>query len=203
MKINYFDLGLYRGEEIDYMIDLLPKFSHNINIYGFEVNKEYYNRLKQKYKDKEYIKIYNYAICNLDNENIKIYKSTTSQGNSIYSSKHNALKEYYFCQSKKFSTFIKNNNINLDDSFNIIKINIEGAEYDFFNDIIIENIYNKINIFLGDGARDIYKIDELKDKTDKFFNLLKEKNIIIHHFINQESERENNVNIMELIKSKW
>jgi FkbM family methyltransferase len=189
MKINHFDIGLAHGQEIQYCYDIYNSLDIPFNIYGIEAENNSYNYCKKKYKNLKNTKIFNYAISSTDNKEIKIYlqdnEKSIKQGNSIYSTKNNVSnKNYQLVKSIKFSTFIKNNNINLDNSINIIRINIEGAEWDFFNDIINSNLVHKFKIYLGAGQQDIWKVKELVDsnKVELFNNLLIENKIKVFRY---------------------
>ena len=66
-------------------------------------------------------------------------------------------------------------------SINIVKINIEGAEWLFFNDLIDNNLNQHIDIYCGQG-HDVEKVEELKDKVDEYYNLLEKNNIHLYRF---------------------
>lgn len=189
MKINHFDIGLAYGQEIEYCYDIYKKLNIPFNIYGIEAEENSFNHCKKKYNKLDNIKLFKYAISSSNEEHIKIYLQDNDkeikQGNSIYATKTNVLKNnYQLVKSIKFSNFLNENNIDLNDSINIIRINIEGAEWDFFNDLFESNIINKFNIFLGAGQQDIWKVKELVDKNiDKIFDdLLKQNNIKVYRY---------------------
>ena len=222
MKINYFDLGLgplisNHCWELKQMLNILPSLSYDYNIYGIEAGKEsclIADKLFKKFKN---VHIYHKAIS-LKEEKIKLFhqknhpklinnrlvksKSGHGGGSSIYNTKNNVLEnEYELVDGIKFSTFLKEENIELDgDTINIVKINIEGAEWDFFKDIIENNLHKKIHIFCGQG-HDVTKIKEFTDNgTDtKYFKMLEENNIKLHRF--SEHKPEKNADIKQLIQN--
>ena len=188
IKINHFDIGLAWGHEIKMSNDIYSQTNIPFKIYAIDAEENSYNYCKKKYKDFNNIEIFKYAISSEDNKDIKIYlqndKKTIKQGNSIYKTKDNVLEEkYQFVKSIKFSTFLKNENIDLDNSINILRVNIEGAEWDLINDIINNNLQNKIQIYLGAGS-DIEKVKELKDKNIHviYDNMLSNNNIMIKRY---------------------
>jgi FkbM family methyltransferase len=189
MLINHFDIGLAHGQEIQYCYDIYSKFNIPFKIYGIEAEKTSFKYCYEKYKKIDNIEIFNYAISDLDNEYIKIYlqnnDKSIKQGNSIYLTKNNVSKEnYQLVESKKFSTFVKDKNINLNNSINIIRINIEGAEWDFFNNLINTGLFKKFHIYLGAGQQDLWKVKELVDsnKVEVFNNLLSSNKIKVFRF---------------------
>ena len=201
MKINYFDLGLFRdGLELEEVHrNILPKFNLKFNSYGIEANPEYFKKLQKKFYD-ENLSIFNLAICS-ENKPINLYLSRNRVGDSIYDTKRGVEKEKFFeVTGKKFSTFLKDNNIELDGNINICKINIEGAEWDFFNDIIDNNLLKHFHLFCGAG-NDVYKIEEFQENgvTKKYNELLKNNNIKIYNFC-MDFKVEKNINLQEKIK---
>jgi FkbM family methyltransferase len=204
MKVNYFDLGL--GEvnpkhcwELDQILKFFIKENIDYNIYGIEASLYSSFIAKHKYKKNPNIKICNFAISNNEGQ-IKLYNTKTGiNGASIYNSKNNVNKNRYeIIEGKKFSTFLKKEKIDLENSINIVKINIEGAEWDFFNDIVINNLVGKFDIFCGQG-HDVHKIKDFVDNgIDKqYMKLLKTHNIVLHRFSEWKPER--NINIYKLI----
>ena len=184
MKINYFDLGLFEdGLELEEVHrNILPKYNLEFNSYGFEANPIYFNILQQKFNDSN-LNIFNLAIFS-ENKPIKLYLSENKVGNSIYDTKKNVDKETYFTVSgKKFSTFLQENNIELEGNINICKINIEGAEWDFFNDIIDNDLLKHFHLFCGAG-NDVHKIKNFIENgiSQKYDVLLKNNKIIIYKF---------------------
>lgn len=204
MKIRYFDFGLHKGTELMWFQDIIPKFSNDYEIYGFEACKKYYDLVKSEKLftlNKINTKIYNLAISS-KNENIKLYHHKNSVGHSIYDTKNGVNKDTFeIVKGVKFSSWLNENNINLTNSFNIIRVNIEGAEYDLFNDLIENNLYDKISIYCGDG-KDTSKVDELvkSNKAREHHKKLIKLGIKIHRYVDYKPE--NNANIIEIINEK-
>lgn len=182
MHINYFDLGLWKtADEIDIMVNsVFPKFQNiTYTVYGIEAYKPYCQQLEKKYINNKNIKIYNLAI-NDSKKDISLYMATNDGlGNSIFKSKNNVDKnKSCVVDGNTFSNWLFENNINLENSINIVKLNIEGAELFFWEDIKKSNLINKFNIFCGyPHDHDINKIEELKDKVQYYKELLKELNV--------------------------
>lgn len=181
MKIRYFDLGTHSCKELINMKEFLPTLTDDYEIYGFEGAPPNFTKFCLKHNDKK-TKVYNYVISDVHNETKKIYYCPNKVGHSIHSSKRNVdEKKYWEVQSITFSNWIKDMNINLKDSFNIVKINIEGAEWEFFNDIVNNNIKSDINLFCGTG-HDVEKIDYFVKNgiVEKYYKLLKDNNIYLN-----------------------
>lgn len=189
MKINYFDLGLYRGVELEWIVNqILPALGvEDYKAYGFEASSVYAEGVAKRYASNPKVKIEHVAIA--DKESImRLYHSPNLLGHSIYSTKNNVmLDKYEEVISTRFSEWIKKNNIDLENSFNIMKVNIEGAEWPLFQDMVANDLIKHIDIFCGadgdhEGRHDIEKVAELKPIAEKYYSLLKENNIEIHRF---------------------
>ena len=124
----------------------------------------HYENYCKKYNNFKNTKTYNVAISDTHKSTCKLYFSSGNDlGHSIHSTKNNILNDK-FCEvpTIKFSEWLKDNNIDLKDSLNIVKINIEGAEWEFFNDIVNSKINQYIHIYCGAGH-----------DVEKFLDLLK------------------------------
>ena len=136
MKIRYFDLGLHKGEELIDMQKFLPTITNDFEIYGFEAAPTHFNNYCKKLAN-QYTNVYNLAITNKHKSKIKLYYAHNKVGHSIHGTKQNITQDkFWSVDTIKFSDWLTDNNINLKDSFNIIKINIEGAEWHLFRDIV-------------------------------------------------------------------
>lgn len=183
MKINYFDLGLYDGAEIDMFIDDVSKLNYDYSIYGFEAQPSFASKLQKKYNKNKHVHIHNLAIYNRA-DRIKLYLQNYNNGgdgNSIYSTKHNVLADsFVYVDSISIVDWIKENVADYETSYNILRFNIEGAELPLITDIINKNFVNNINLYLGSiVGLDILKVSEIKDKYTLYLDLLTQHNINI------------------------
>tara|TARA_B100000035_G_scaffold106874_1_gene90644 strand:+ start:3194 stop:3838 length:645 start_codon:yes stop_codon:yes gene_type:complete len=181
-KVNFFDLGMNRGAVCDFFMESCEQSNINIRVIGFEPMPRLFAKLTQKYKHNNKVEVLPYAISENRGES-KIYSANCEGGHSLFND-HEAVinqnidkKDCFSVQTIKFSQFIINNldKYNIDNSINILKSNIEGAEYFLFNDIIDSNIYKKFQIFCGtpNEAFDVFKIKSLKNQAQ---NLIKKMN---------------------------
>lgn len=209
MKIRYFDLGTCKCKELIFMKEFLPTFVNDYEIHGFEGVPTIFDKYKQKHSKylDEKTHMYNLIISDQHNTMKKIYYAPNLVGNSIHQSKKNVQPDnYWTVPSVRFSHWLKDNNIDLKDSFNIVKINIEGAEWEFFNDIIDNNVKNDIDIICGTG-HDVEKIKDFVENgtVEKYYKLLEDNDIHLHKWVVEklwgyESQR---VDIVKLIKDKY
>lgn len=139
-RINYnlnqdsvvFDLGGYIGE---WSNEIQKKYG--CKIYIFEPVFTYFSQLKKTFEHKENIKIYNFGLSNKTYDTEIVHDGASS---SLYS-QGGEKEQIKLINFKEFIISEKIENINL------IKINIEGDEYDLLDSIIENNLQIQINNF--------------------------------------------------------
>lgn len=108
---------------------------------------------------------------------MKFYKSSNDYiGNIGYSiSYDNYGDTFEEVESIKLTQFIKENILDNNNIIYILKLDVEGAEFDILEDIINENIYMNIcHIFVETHER---FFEDGKEKIERIKNLIKSKNI--------------------------
>lgn len=203
IKINYFDLGLHKdAKEIDLFLSICEQHNFKYNIYGFEAHPEYCKILEIKYKDDKNIQIINKAISN-KNGNEKLYLNTTfgGEGNSIFKTKNNVIKDKFIVvESILFSEWIEANIPNFKNENNILRFNIEGAEWYLMNDLNKNGMLKFFKIFLGSHL-DMNKVSELKEKIKEYEDILNQNNIKVESFVNHKNIK--NCNLALLINQRF
>jgi len=184
-KVNYFDLGLYKGEEIDMFISQVGDLV-DYKIYGFEAHPDYCKNLYSKYSNNDRVKIINGAISTEDNygKNIDLFINDghyEGQGNSVFITKNGVNRnKTVTTKCVSFVRWVKENVIDYESSYNILRFNIEGSELDLIEDILKNDFGKYVNLYLGSKpGMDIQKVSELKHKFDYFIDLLEENKIVI------------------------
>ena len=144
-----FDIGGYKGE---FARDIFCKY--NCTIYIFEPIKEFYDIIKKRFINNSKIKAFNFGLGNLD----KIVQiSLIDDRSSVLNMNGDLIK----VKIKSINEFIKNQNIK---NIDLVKMNIEGAEYELLESIIsennqikIENLQIQFHDFVIDNAFDKMK----------------------------------------------
>tara|TARA_Y100000589_G_scaffold100541_1_gene94958 strand:- start:2692 stop:3447 length:756 start_codon:yes stop_codon:yes gene_type:complete len=191
--INYFDLGPSNGIEIDWIQKILSQFNCQYHIYAIEANKPYYMKLQKKYNNDDRISLFNYAISQLKKSSTNLYIDEKGDDHSIYVTREGfpSIEKMKPLRPRiiRFSNFIKDNNIDLDTSINIVKMNIVGAEWEFFNDIVNTRLHTKIDIFCGkdDGVEKI-RLYKKSGIPTKYRQLLDTQLITVYPFSQYYSE---------------
>lgn len=192
--INYFDLGFWkRADELHYMVDIiLPQFKNiTYTAYGIEAHPEYANDIKNKYRDNPNVKIFNKSISNNISKS-KLFISHTSDGlgNSIFKTKNNIdINSHVEVETTTFSNWLIENKIDLSNSINILKVNIEGAELFLWEDFKKNNLRDSFHILCGHPSHDIHKVSELCNRINYYNSLLVELNINLMYFCHANFEK--------------
>jgi hypothetical protein len=202
MKINYFDLGLYKGTEMGWMIEkIFPKLGiENYSAYGFEACGKYSKGVSRHYDSNDKVKIEHLAISS-EEKTIRLYRAKNAVGHSIYSTKRNVnQKNFEEVRGMRFSEWAKQNDINFKSCFNIMKINIEGAEWPLFQDLVSTNIIKDIDIFCGAG-HDVKKVGELEEIVDDYYKLLEDHDVHFYRFTEYKAAL--NDDLAKIIRKKY
>lgn len=181
LPINYFDLGTHsKAKEMIWTYEsFLSDLPNPFNIYAFEANPASYEKAKKNAEHIPNLHFYNVAVVNQmpASGTIQLFMSENEgYGDSIYREGKGQSIEVV---ANQLSTIIKKEGINLKDSINIVRMNIEGAEHDVIHDLLDNDLAQYIDGFYG-AWDDVLKIDI--EKGIRFKKLLNEKNIIPYPF---------------------
>lgn len=197
--INYYDLGLYQGREIKMFIDICNSNNWDYRIYGFEAHPEFSEKIKNLYSTNGKVEIFNKAISNKYKlEKLYLASPNAGEGNSIFSTKSNVDTSFIEVEGIPFSDFL-NSQTNFKNNFNILRFNIEGAEWHLMQDLINNQLNQYFQIYCG-STPDMHKVGELKQHIPTYNNLLLNNNIHTYRFTFWKPEL--NDNLEELIKNK-
>ncbi len=140
LRLNYdnlnktslvFDLGGYKGQ---WTSDIYSKYQCRIFI--FEPVAAFAKLIDERFKLNEDIKVFNFGLGS-KNEVLSININSDASSVLMHSDDHNQEKIYI----KDFQSFLEQNNI---DTIDLIKINIEGAEFDLMDYILDNNLISRI-----------------------------------------------------------
>lgn len=130
-KSVVFDIGGYEGEWSEKIYN-----KYKSKIYIFEPVKKYYDLIFNKFKSNTNFNIFNFAISD---SNIETFITNDNASSSLFIEGYNKEKIII----KNINDVINELKIN---QIDLVKINIEGSEYDLMNSISDDNI-KKINNF--------------------------------------------------------
>ena len=128
----FFDIGAHVG---NFSIQMAEKY--DCNIYAFEPLEENYNILKEQVKRFQKVKCFEVALSNYDGES---YISNLGASASLFNRDEGDLDKKI--SVKSFSTFVKEKEIAFID---LVKMNIEGSEYEVLIDLLNSEKISLIN----------------------------------------------------------
>ena len=202
-KVNYFDLGMHQGQEIDAVVKMMRQnlMISQLNIYGIDANPLYYERALQKYKDHDRVKfhLFHFAVAST-NGRTKLYFHPDDLGHSIYPDKWRVTSEGIEVPCMKFSDWLKRVSQKDERTFNILKANIEGAEWDLVNDLHQNGLLGYFDLYLGSQPgrfSDIAKITSLREggALEKHHEILTRNHIGIRQFCHSRPNHQDNVDL--------
>lgn len=140
LRLNYdlnensivLDFGGYKGEWTNQIIN-----RYNSNVYIFEPIKKFYDEIVNRFKNNDKVKVFNYGLSNIDKECPIILNN---DGSSEFINNNQYQKEIVF-----FKNVSETLNILGLEKIDLLKINIEGGEYNVISNLIETGIINKIN----------------------------------------------------------
>ena len=176
MRKIFLDCGANRGQSI---VGAKKQFGIDTEVYSFEAVTVLYNKLVDKWKDDLKVKLYNNAVWDKVDK-VKIYISTEwSDASTLYLEKFDRKIDqdlYNEVDSIDLSDFIKNNFTPED--YIILKLDIEGAEYDVLYHLAQTGVLSYVNELWGEWHLDKfpreYIINNLGYKQDLIFEKLLE-----------------------------
>ena len=152
------DIGGYTGDFANLIYN-----KYFCNIYIFEPVDIYYNKLQDRFKNIDKIKIFNYGISGENKKFNLIYDNNCS-----YFEPANTEN----IKLKSFLEIYKELNLN---NIDLLKLNVEGAEYDILNNIYKNTLMNNIKDIqvqfhyhlLNDPEKTLQEIRSKLSKTHK------------------------------------
>ena len=186
-NIIFFDLGANRGKITNFFIDYFNRNQKTFKFYLFEPVKENSLHLKSFFKNSlgKEVEIINAAAWINDGE---ITFSVGTKPNGTNSKITDIIDEFKYDKAKykrkdtvkclNFDKFFKESlDLNdFKDSLSIIKMDIEGAEYDVLDSMIESNSISKIDILLIEFHKQKFE-NQARDCLKRIFK--KNKDIII------------------------
>jgi FkbM family methyltransferase len=176
MRKIFLDCGANRGQSI---VGAKKQFGSDTEVYSFEAVTVLYNKLVEKWANNPTVHLFNTAVWD-KNDKVKIYISTEwSDASTLYLDKFDRKVDkdlYNEVDSIDLSEFIKDNFTPED--YIILKLDIEGAEYDVLYHLAQTGVLEYVNELWGEWHLDKFPIEyiiqNLGYKQDLIFEKLSE-----------------------------
>lgn len=160
--VTYVDIGLHRNaDEIDMMLNVCKQLQCKLVVHGIEAHPGYISKLREKYANFPNVHIHCYAIADKPGA-AKLYLSPGSDyhGNSIFRDKNNVTDNYVETIQTTLSELIDNGTIKPTE-INVLRCNMEGAEYLMYKDLIRNQLHHLFQLHCG-APSDMHKVAGLK-----------------------------------------
>ncbi len=179
LRVNYplnldsivFDVGGYEG---DWAAEIAARYK--CSIYVFEPVKKFFSGIQDRFKSNFQVKVFQFGIGAKD-ENLEI--AVMDESSSVFrnkSQRHQDITKQKI-MLKSINTFVVENNIS---HIDLIKINIEGGEYDLLESMIssglIKNILN-VQVQFHDF------VQNAGERMNKIKNKLRETHTLTYEYI--------------------
>lgn len=164
VTIYYFDLGTHReAAELSYMLNrVLPRLSKNYQAFGFEASKDLLDLARTRLAGDEHVRFVHAAVCHVPpaTGTVRLYNGPRDGlGNSLYRPEFG---EYEEAPALRVSDWLKEQDLDLEHSICLLRMNIEGAEPDVIADLLDSGLAGYIDGFFGMWD-DLSKIDPQAD----------------------------------------
>jgi FkbM family methyltransferase len=165
LRLNYdlnessivFDLGGYEGQ---WASDIFSKYL--CNVYVFEPVPYFASKIKERFIQNKKISVWDFGLAG---ENLKTVLALDNDGSSIFKNG----KDNIDIELRKFDDFVKEQGI---PEIDLIKINIEGSEYELLDDLLangyvknIKNIQIQFHEFVPEARKRMQAIQVSLGKT--------------------------------------
>lgn len=171
MRLYYFDLGTHsEAKELTFMVEkVLPVATEDYRAFGFEASAALFEKAKEHLDSIKHVTMLNLAVCEKKPKGgkLKLYKDNlTGLGNSIY---RNLEAEFESVEAIPLSEFIHGNSIDIRKNICLLRMNIEGAEFDVIKDLVSSGLAASVDGYFG-VWEDVFKTDS--QRGDEFYSLL-------------------------------
>ena len=174
IKVIYLDVGTHRdGRELALMADnFLPSLCAHWEAFAFEANRDSFETVRRRFSHQPRISIRHLALCK-DIPSCGILRLYTG-GDGLADSLYRKNTKYQEVHASRLSDFMIENGMMQANLAILLRMNIEGAEFDVLLDLVERQLAQRINGYYGMWD-DLSKIDIARDK--EFRSLLKSEGV--------------------------
>lgn len=190
--INYFDLGPHEGQEIATFLEIADSIPDvDVHVHGIDADPKFVEHCRKRFASDSRVQIHNFAI-GLEDGQADLFLSPVSggQGSSIYADKPNVTQKPIRVPQHRMSTWLQDTGFlpKPTRTINIIKVNIEGAEWDLMQDLDRENLFSFFDLFCGPKHNwglmtDMKKIPSLQPYVETGWEILEKHGVQVHKYL--------------------
>jgi FkbM family methyltransferase len=164
VSIYYFDLGTHsKADELLFMVRrLLPRFG-DFKAFAFEASKSLFEQAQARFATGE-VTFINAAVCRVQPESGKVKLFLSPEGDGLGNSiMRPALGSFEEVPAVQFSSWLRSQGLDVGNNVCLLRMNIEGAEFDVITDLIETGYAQCIDGYFGMWD-DLSKIDKVLDE---------------------------------------
>lgn len=190
--INYFDLGPHEGYEMADFLKISSSMSCvDVHIHGIEADPKFAGHCRERFASDSRVQIHNFAV-GLEDGHADLFLSPVSdgQGSSIYADKPNVTQKPIRVPQHRMSSWLQDTGFlpKSAQTINIIKVNIEGAEWDLMRDLDQEQLFGFFDLFCGPKHNwglmtDMRKIPSLQPYVEAGWEILEKHGVQVYKYI--------------------
>ena len=158
--VLYLDIGTHKqGAELALMTDaILPRVCIHYEAYGFEANQESFRQARVRFSKKRHVILLHKALCNAQGK-IRLYHNA---GSGLADSLYRQADSFEDVEAVRLSDWLREKNISLEDRICLLRMNIEGAEFDVLQDLVESGLATNVDGYYGMWD-DVSKINVKRD----------------------------------------
>lgn len=165
MSVVYLDLGTHaEAAELIHMVDrVLPRLCDDFESHAFEASPRIFARALRQVGGRPRVTLRNAALCRdlPEGGRLRLYNDeSTGLGNSLY---RNDGAEFEEVEALRLSDWIRRRGIDPEKSIVLLRMNIEGAEFDVLQDLVESGAAGIVDGWFGMWD-DVAKIDARRDR---------------------------------------
>lgn len=167
VRILYLDIGTHKeGAELALMTEaILPRMGGDFEAFAFEANEESFRHINAKFFGKRHVSVFHKALSKAAQGTIRLYHDGRGgTGDSLY----RRSDSFEDVETVRLSDWLRERHIVLEDWICLLRMNIEGAEYDVLQDLVENGLAADIDGYYGMWD-DISKIDIQRDAEFRAF----------------------------------
>lgn len=166
--VVYLDLGTHReGAELRWMAeDVLPRCVDSFAAYGFEASERSFAAASEALSRIDEVEVVRVALVHEVPEGGTVRLHTSQKG--LKDSIHRPAESFEDVTAQRLSDWLSERGIDLGRSVCLLRMNIEGAEFDVLEDLVERNLAGHIDGFYGMWD-DLYKFDRPRDRQFRSF----------------------------------
>jgi len=182
MLVNFFDLGAYGGLESEFILGMCRRACWNCMVHIFEPAQDAFAMVQRRFAGQPNVRAFKQALAAKPGQ-CKLFHASPDNpfGHSIYGSKSNvSLSDFEVVEAIQLSDYLATVDT-LDNAINVLKLNIEGAEWAVFDDLEYSGFITDFKVFCG-SIDDVLKVDEVCNRWSDLESILKRHHISILPF---------------------